>query len=485
MIIRQKIGELMVCRELLSNEQKNLILYEQRTSYELFGEIAVKLNMISEENLHKILCEIYDVSFVDLDYVDITDLGILPYSALETCNAFPFNINGYTVSVAFSDPGNLENIDKICNILDNFNVEIYLSSRQKINRALEIIKNNEHRDPISIVNNILNLAIDKFASDLHFEPNSCSVSVLYRINGILTKFQDISFGNWGKIKSRLKIISNLNIAESRRPQSGHARININGQNVDLRISTHPSVFGESMVIRILNADAGLKRLSELNFNDKDIEFLKIPIRRSHGIFLIVGPTGSGKTTTLYSLLQELRGKNLNIMTLEDPVEYQIDGIRQMDLKDEGILSFSDGIRSILRQDPDVILVGEVRDESTAAAIVRASLTGRLVFATLHSATPIEALKRLANLGVDMKEFANQLIGVFSQRLVRHFDGCQYGKRIPISEYFLANEAVKKMIFNGNFDTNLRQTFADSARNLLDKNLTNIEEINRVLGDGYI
>lgn len=483
--MNKKIGELMVCRELLSNEQRNAILYEQRMSYDLFGEIAVKLNIISEVNLCKILCEIYDVQFVDLDYVDIIDYDILPYDVLERCCAFPFSINGYRISVAFVDPGNIDSIDEVCNILDNFDVKIHLSSRQKINRALELIKNDERRDPISIVNNILLQAVDKMASDLHFEPKSTVVSVMLRINGVLTNMQDISFANWRKIKTRLKIISNLNIAENRRPQSGHVRIGIGGKNIDLRISTHPGVFGESMVIRILNADSGVKALSELNFCQNDVDFLRIATKRSNGIFLIVGPTGSGKTTTLYSLLMELKAKNLNIMTLEDPVEYQIDGIRQMDIKDEGILSFSDGIRSILRQDPDVILVGEVRDESTASAILRASLTGRLVFTTLHSATPVEALKRLANLGMDMCEFSHQLIGIFSQRLVRSFKDGVYGERIPVCEYFYADDEVKNQIFAKDFNVFMRQTFQKHATELVNKGVTNVGEIYRVFGDGYI
>lgn len=483
----KKIGELMVEDGHISEAQRNAVLYEQRSSYELFGELAVKMNFISEDTLCSVLKEIYDLPVVDLDFVRVDNQfdDLLPYNVLSSLRVFPFYAEKHIAKIAIADPGNVCVLDEVCRYLKSYNVQWFITSRQKIERAIELARSDDQSNPITFLNGIIFLAIEKAASDLHFEPSENDVRVRARINGILYDIKHVSKNIWPKVKSRLKIISNLNIAESRRPQSGHARINVGGKDIDLRVSTHPNIFGESVAIRILDANTGLKKLSDLKFKEHEATFLRKSIKNPHGIFLIVGPTGSGKTTTLYSLLQELNTNQLNIMTLEDPIEYQIDGIRQLDLRDEGIISFSDGIRSILRQDPDVILVGEVRDEHTASAILRASLTGRLVLATLHSATPSEAIKRLANLGVDMKELSSQLIGIFSQRLLREVTENGYGERFPVTEYIKVTDDIKKRIYDFNSTIVPTHSFKQSIEQALSEWKTNIEEVQRVLGNAYI
>jgi type IV pilus assembly protein PilB len=283
----------------------------------------------------------------------------------------------------------------------------------------------------------------------------------------------------------LKIISKLDIAESRRPQSGHARIQLAGKAVDLRISTHPGNFGENVAIRIFDLSNGVKSLNELGFANDDLRWLRKVISFPSGIFLVVGPTGSGKTTTLYSLLKEISSIETNVMTLEDPIEYQIEGVKQLELKEGGLLSFADGVRSVLRQDPDVMLIGEIRDEETAAMAVRASLTGRLALATLHAPTPLDGLRRLTDFGLKLSDFIPSLIGIFSQRLVRYCDGRK--GRFPIVEYIYFSEELKKNLVEiGDISIcKARRTFQSSAERALASNLTNICEIERVLGNGDI
>jgi type IV pilus assembly protein PilB len=241
------------------------------------------------------------------------------------------------------------------------------------------------------------------------------------------------------------------------------------------------------VIRIFDLSNGINSLLELGFSPEDFLWLKRVVSFPSGIFLIVGPTGSGKTTTLYSLLKEINSSSINIMTLEDPIEYQIDGIKQLDLREEGILSFADGVRSILRQDPDVMLVGEIRDEATAATAVRASLTGRLVLATLHAATPIEGIRRLLDLGLKLSDFIPSLLGIFSQRLARRLVNGAYRGRFPLTEYIYFSEKLKKKLLS-NDDISVckvDKTFQNSCSEALASNFTDLKEIIRVFGNAHI
>lgn len=483
-----RIGEMIVSRGYMTSEQCNSVLYRQRSSQELFGELAVQMNLISEDDLNKILSELYNIDYIDLDFVQIpADISTtLSYKSLVEYCAMPFKIDQY-IHIAVSDPGNIVTVDKIKRDLCRNRVKFYLSSKQKIMRKLSmLIENNITQfDPVILLNDLLCIAVEKHASDLHFEPSDKEVVVRCRIDGILNRLKTINSGIWPKIKSRLKILAGLNIAETRRPQSGHTKIKILEKTIDLRVSTHPCIFGEVVAIRILDPGVGIRSLHSLGFPLDDINFLSNAVRNPHGIFLISGPTGSGKTTTLYALLQEINKDSINIMTLEDPVEYQIEGIKQLDVRDEGILSFADGIRSLLRQDPDVILVGEVRDEQTASAILRASLTGRLVLATVHAATPQEALQRLVNLGVDIREFATQLIGIFSQRLLRRGKASLYSGRFPVAEYFYSTPDIRKRISEADTNIAIQRTFVDSIQHAITSSLTDMAEVRRVFGYGYI
>lgn len=485
----KNIGEILLDKKLLTAEQ--ILVVSNNDSDKLFGQKAVSLGFLSETDLMDVLSEIYRMEIVSLDflYIDKSILKLLKIKTAKDCCAVTFYSDNQTVKVAIADPGNIILIDKIYSELKNKKVKFYLAKESEILRFIEIMKSDSdeiENNPLLLLNKIIFEALEQKASDIHFETLENLVRTRFRIDGILKQFQLIEKNTWARIKSRLKLIAELDITETRRPQSGHTRIYLAGKIVDLRISTHPGIFGENFVIRIFDLSSGIKSLEQLNFNYEDFQWLKKVVSYPNGIFLIIGPTGAGKTTTLYSLLKGLDSARLNIMTLEDPVEYQMEGIRQLDIQ-EGILSFADGIKSILRQDPDIILIGEIRDEATAAMAVRASLTGRLVIATLHAATPIEGIRRLMDFKLKLSDFIPSLIGIFSQRLVRYKKDGNYEGRFPLTEYVLFSEQLKNEIMNSDCvpDFKLDQTFRDSANNAVKNQLTDLQEIKRVLGDECI
>ncbi|MDR1560819.1 MAG: Flp pilus assembly complex ATPase component TadA [Holosporaceae bacterium] len=488
----KSIGEILINKGLLTHEHISIIVKSQNNSNRLFGQLAVSLGFLKEDALLKVLSEIYVIDIVSLEflYVNKETLMLLDYETAVLCSAVPFFTNENFIKIAILDPGNLSAIDMIRSRFKNLTVEFFIAKESEILRFLEIMKCNAEfieKDPLFLLNKIIFDSVEAKASDIHFEPAENLVRVRVRIDGILYVLQTIDYEFWMRMKSKLKLMANLNITENRRPQSGHTRIYLAGKAIDLRISTHPGIFGENFVVRIFDLLNGVMSLAELGFLEEDFLWLKKAISFPSGIFLIVGPTGSGKTTTLYSLLKEINSQSVNIMTLEDPVEYQIEGIKQLDLREEGILSFSDGVRSILRQDPDVMLIGEIRDEATAATAIRASLTGRLVLATLHAATPIEGIRRLIDLGLKLSDFIPSMIGIFSQRLVRYLVDGEYKSRFPIAEYIYFSETLKKNLLQKNDISicKVDKSFRTASAKALKDKLTDSEEIKRVLGNGDI
>ncbi len=485
----ESIGNIFFKKGLLSKEQISIVLKAQKNSNLLFGRLAVKFNFLSENDLLEILSEMYCIEQISLDFLYISNdvLHSIEESIAISCKAIPFFIDNNNVKIAIADPGDLRAIDKIHKWFNELSVNFFIAKESEILRYLEIMKCNINKlddDPLLLLNKIIFDAVESKASDIHFEPSENFVTVRIRVDGILYVMRSITLESWKIIKSKLKIISKLDIAESRLPQSGHTKIHLAGKTIDLRISTHPDQYGEKLAIRIFDLFAGISPLIDLGFSNDDFLFLKKITSFPSGLFLIVEPTGSGKTTTLYSLLQEIKSPTLNIMTLEDPIEYQMEGITQLELREGGLLSFSDGIKSILRQDPDVLLIGEIRDSETAATAIRASLTGRLVLATLHASNSIEGVRRLVDLGVKLTDFIPPLIGILSQRLIRFFKEDKYSGRFPITEYiFFTDEMKNKLLEGGDINScKINKTFKKSAKDVLKNNLTNIDEIKRVLGD---
>ena len=279
---------------------------------------------------------------------------------------------------------------------------------------------------VKLTNSIINSAICKNASDIHLEPFQNHSLIRFRIDGIISEFESIPRTIYTHICARLKIMASINIAEKRIPQDGKIKYVYEDKNYDLRVSTLPTIYGEKIVIRILYKSERMKFLNSLGFCEKDVERIKTMVFNPHGIVLVTGPTGSGKTTTLYSMINTLNKKEKNITSIEDPVEYTLENVNQVNVNNKIGYSFAEGLRSILRQDPDVIMVGEIRDEETAEIAMRAAVTGHLVISTLHTNDAAEAILRLKDMGVPSYFINDALVGIIAQRLVRKI--CSYCKK---------------------------------------------------------
>jgi type II secretory ATPase GspE/PulE/Tfp pilus assembly ATPase PilB-like protein len=284
----------------------------------------------------------------------------------------------------------------------------------------------EYSQPlVRLVDVMLSDAVKRGASDLHFEPEESFLRIRYRIDGVLRQIRSLHKTYWSAIAVRLKVMADMNIAETRAPQDGRISRTIVGRQIDFRVASQPTIHGENIVLRVLDREKGVIPLEKLELPAESLRTLKIMMSRPEGIILVTGPTGSGKTTTLYSLLNYLSSEQINVMTLEDPVEYPFPLIRQTSVNEAAGMDFASGIKSLMRQDPDVILVGEVRDEETAEMAFRAAMTGHQVYSTLHTNSAIGALPRLRDIGIIPEIMAGNIIGVIAQRLVRKL--CKYCK----------------------------------------------------------
>lgn len=283
---------------------------------------------------------------------------------------------------------------------------------------LDLIKNVLNKSVVNMEEEIIYEGIKAGASDIHFEPTKLSLNIRFRINGDLVLVKKIPLESYGQIISRLKIKANMDITEKRVPQDGKLSINIRGNSYDCRLSTVPLIYGEKLVLRILYADRFLYDLEELKLTNKQKEKLNKIVKTKNGIVLINGPTGSGKSTTLYTILNSIKGENINVTTLEDPIEVFIEGINQINLNPKIGITFAKGLRSILRQDPDVIMLGEIRDEETAKMAIRAAITGHKVYSTIHTKSPREVYFRLEEMGVPFYLIKDAVTGIISQRLIK-------------------------------------------------------------------
>ncbi len=352
--------------------------------------------------------------------------------------------------VAVNDPSNFNAVDDLTRLLGLASCKIVLSTRQAILAAInlafdlsqdsaqqlvqdmedesdiisqiedtaDLLEDTSDAPIIKLVNHILSQSIKARASDIHIEPYQDSFKVRYRVDGIL--YDLLTPPKWIQpaLTSRIKVMSKLNIAEKRLPQDGRFEVKIGQQNIDVRVSTLPTTFGERVVMRLLNKSSNIFELSEIGLNKSQLKLIKELVSSPNGIILVTGPTGSGKTTTLYSVLSSINTPDINIITIEDPVEYQLKGISQIQVNPKIELTFARGLRSIVRQDPDVILIGEIRDRETAEIAVQSALTGHLVFSTLHTNDSPSAITRLVDIGVEPFLISSSLLAVIAQRLVR-------------------------------------------------------------------
>ena len=441
---KTSVWEKLVREEILSEEQFLLAKKQSEETKESLQKVIIKLGILTERELLGVLSEYYSVPIMDLSTCNIKKpvLDLIPKAIVTKYLMIPVYKIGNTLTLATSDPLNFYGLDHVQRHTQ-LNVKTVLSTESSVLQAIERYygsveggattiqrielsgklsdSSSEWQDDapiVNLVNNIMEQAVDGNASDIHIEPEEKFVRIRIRIDGILyevsTPPKEIESG----IISRIKIMSGMNIAERRKPQDGRCKVNIKGREIDFRISTIPTNFGENMVIRLLDKSQLILPLEKLGLNQQTETKWKEMIQKPYGIILVTGPTGSGKTTTLYSTINRLKSISTNIMTLEDPIEYQMEMIRQAQVNPKMDISFALGLRAILRQDPDIIMLGEIRDLDTAEIAIQAALTGHLVFSTLHTNDASSALTRLAEMGIEPYLLATSVIGILAQRLVR-------------------------------------------------------------------
>lgn len=454
-----RIGERLINMGLISNDQLLIALQEQKTSKKLLGAILVDMGFITESALGELLAESSGAEKFDpkSTMLDPNLIKMIPKDVAQRNKVIPVAMDGDTVQLAMADVYNVVAMDQArryfprkCKVVPLFCTETqiielidqYYDYEMSIDGILKEIEtgireNNElsgeeegYVNPtVRLVNALLVDSIKSGASDIHFEPEGAFLRLRYRIDGAMTQVRSFHRSYWGAIVVRLKIMSGMNIAESRQPQDGRISFRALGRDVDFRVASQPTVHGENIVLRLLDKTKSLVPLEKLGFSEHNSRLLKKLLKRPEGIFIVTGPTGSGKTTTLYSVLSYINSMDVNIMTLEDPVEYQLPLIRQTNVR-EGSVDFHSGITSLMRQDPDIIFVGEVRDEETALMAVRAALTGHQVFTTLHTNDALGAIPRLGDIGVPAHLLAGSLICCMAQRLARRL--CQSCKKAKLA-----------------------------------------------------
>ncbi len=442
------IGQLLLERGIISEEDLNNALALQKERNDKLGRILIDLGYVAERDVISVLSEQLKVEIFTGEYPAVPiEPAKLPLRFLRNFRTLPLHLAGNELSVAMADPLDSETQSAI-RLRTGYELKVYLAPESDIldqleklygmeeNSAEKLIEtlgegfgddeNIEHlRDlasevpVIRMVNLIISRAVESRSSDIHIEPFEKELRLRYRIDGVLQNIDPPPNQLRAAIISRIKLMAKLNIAERRLPQDGRIKLKVLGKEIDLRVSTLPTMYGESVVMRILDqSNSSLIDLRRLGFPEDSYEKVCEMTSKPHGIFLVTGPTGSGKTTTLYSALKRINIPDRKIITIEDPVEYQMDGINQIQVNPQIGLTFGSGLRHIVRQDPDIIMIGEIRDLETAEIAIRSALTGHLVFSTLHTNDAPSAITRLVDMGVEDYLLASSLIGILAQRLVR-------------------------------------------------------------------
>jgi len=468
----KRIGEILVENSFISLDALNEAIQEQNNSDKKLGEILIETGHLTEDNLLKgyaIQTGSRPISEEELLQASEDVANLIPQDFSEEKIVLGLSKTDTTISVAMHDPEDMATIDQIKK-LTNLEVDILIASKDTINNAIKnvyekIKKSGEVESAISsidsenispqdtqelldlgnekvsaedapfvkLVNLVLSEAIKEDSSDIHIEPKRDEVAVRIRIDGVLVKIMSPPINSLNGMVTRIKILSKLDIAEKRLPQDGRMKIKTSEREIDVRVSILPTVFGEKVVLRLLGSGRLSLDLKNLGFSDQKLGTFKRWIQQPYGMIIISGPTGSGKSTTLYAALKEILSEGINITTVEDPVEYQIPGINQVQMHDEIGLNFSGALRSILRQDPDVLLIGEIRDEETADIAVKFSLTGHLVFSTVHANDAPSTIARLLDLGIPPFLLGSCLNLVMAQRLVRTIDPSSKEEYKPTKE----------------------------------------------------
>ncbi|MBR3461440.1 MAG: Flp pilus assembly complex ATPase component TadA [Saccharofermentans sp.] len=548
----KRLGDILVESGFLNATELAEVLSTQKETGKRLGEVIVESGLMSEFDILRAVSSQYNYPIIDLAGIDVDPkaTALLTQKFCEENVVFPIGFDNNNLVVAIDDPMNITIEDELqfqtgyaislmlathTSIIDaikvNYGKENAAKAAEELGTSLEndsLDDNAELSEAVNsapvvkLVNSMIEYAIRSGSSDIHIEPLEDRVRVRIRIDGVMQEVMSNPISAKDAITTRIKILGGMNIAEKRIPQDGRITTVINGEDVDMRVSVLPCVTGEKTVIRILaKNDANLNR-KYLGISDRNNEMIDKMIKIPQGIVLISGPTGSGKTTTLYTLLSEKNTDEVNIITVEDPVEIRIPGLNQVQVNSKAGMTFASGLRSILRQDPDIVLVGEIRDGETAEIAMRAAITGHLVFSTIHTNDAVSSINRLIDMGLEPYMVSSALVGVVSQRLVRRictncresydpddFDkeylrldegqklyrgkGCQdcnekgYKGRIAIHEIVIMTRKMKTLLERRASEDEMRQLavtegtqmLQDSARDLVLEGITTVSELNRV------
>jgi len=449
----KRIGDITIEQGLITFEQlKEALEIQKKGNKKQLGEIFVEMGAISREELYEVLQDVYETEYVDLSnyVIDPEVISLISEKAAFRFKLIPISKNNNELIIAMANPLDVYAIDFVRDHTKIKKIKSLLASEEDVLNAItnyyelgeyddiierlgeEVVFKEEEEEEdsqkleaisreapiIQLVNMLIVQGVKDRASDIHIEPNEKGLLIRFRIDGMLHDVRTLPNTIKSAVVSRIKILAKMDIAERRLPQDGRFQVKFGTREVDLRVSTIPTVLGEKVVLRLLDKSKGLIKLEQLGFTTKQLEEFKSIIFKSYGIILLTGPTGSGKTTTLYAALNQVNSKDKNIITVEDPVEYKLNRINQIQIKPKIDLTFANTLRSILRQDPDIIMVGEIRDTDTAQIAVQAALTGHLVLSTLHTNDAASAITRLIDMDVETFLISSSVIGVIAQRLVR-------------------------------------------------------------------
>ncbi|MES2252283.1 MAG: GspE/PulE family protein [Pseudomonadota bacterium] len=509
----QALAKTLLSKNYITSDQLHVALSEQKTTNQPFDGILIDMGYICPLVLQKLKSENSGIPFIDLRSPPPEQKqAIIPFQLCFDLLAYPFNFDETHISIAMHDPEDLKAVDALRHYINqNYpkitTIEFFHADQKQIRSQLKNLlpkSTVESADtPLLLLEHIIDDAIHRDASDIHFQPDERDITVRFRIDGVLETICVVHPSKWPQMLNRLKVCAHLDIAEARRPQSGHFLKSIHSREIDLRVSTHPTLYGENVVLRLLNREKRVLTLDELGFPADIAAELRRITKAPQGLIILTGPTGAGKTTTLYALLSTIDTTTRNVMTLEAPIESVLPGIRQTEIRDHHVLTYGDGIRSLLRQDPDVILIGEIRDEETASMALRAVLTGHLVLSTLHTQDVLGVPGRLIDLGLSSVLLAGSLQAVIAQRLVRRL--CQtcfgdlkstckscvhgYKGRTIVMEHLTFDEEFNDVITKGGDRSDLARlrsqrqfpTLWDHGVILVKDRVTTMEELTRVLG----
>ena len=459
---KKSLGDFLIGLGVITADQLRKASQEQKQRGERLEQTIVRLGFVKEELIVQCLADYFNLPYVDLDsyLIDEKIVKAIPEEMARRHTLMPLFKIGSALTVAMTNPLNLLALDEVRNKVKT-DVEIAISTEKKIKKAIELhygatvatlentlqqlMKGNREAPPqessdykktydlvtkdlppgpmedapaARMLDLVMIQAIRDRASDIHFEPDEKTLRVRFRIDGFLYESLTLPKQIHPALTSRIKILAEMDIAETRLPQDGNFNVKLEKRSFEIRVSTFPTIYGENVVLRILDQTSSLFKLDDLGFSEEVLTHFKQLIRKSNGIILVTGPTGSGKTTTLYALLNMINSKEKNIITIEDPVEYRLALIRQTQVNPKAGITFATGLRSILRQDPDIIMIGEIRDLDTSEIAMQSALTGHLVLSTLHTNDAPEAISRLMDIGVEPYLISSSVIGVLAQRLVR-------------------------------------------------------------------